>query len=108
MLLHWWHANKQQSGRGNIGVTALESLPVLDINSLSKKQLEKAPEIFDDFSKRELLPFFEIDIDQVRQELDEKFFGEVLGFADFILQPGGSLELLREKLAHEPSIRGGK
>ncbi len=108
LLLHWWHANKQQSGRGNIGVTALESLPVLDINSLSKKQLKKAAEIFDDFSKRELLPFFEIDKDQVRQELDEKLFGEVLGFDDSILKPGGPLELLRRKLAQEPSIRGGK
>jgi hypothetical protein len=108
LLLHWWHANKQQSGRGNIGVTALKSLPVLDINSLSKKQLKKAVEIFDDFAKRELLPFFEIDKDPVRQELDKKFFGEVLGFEDPILQPGGALELLRKKLAQEPSIRGGK
>jgi hypothetical protein len=108
LLLHWWHANKQQSGRGNIGVTALESLPVLDINSLPKKQLKQAAKIFDDFAKRELLPFFEIDKDQVRQELDEKFFGEVLQFEDSILQTGGPLELLRKKLAQEPSIRGGK
>jgi hypothetical protein len=108
LLLHWWHANKQQSGRGNIGVTALESLPVLDINSLSKKQLKTAAKIFDDFAKCELLPFFEIDKDQVRQDLDGQFFGEVLGFDKSILQPGGSLELLRKKLAQEPSIRGGK
>lgn len=108
LLLHWWHANKQQSGRGNIGVTALESLPVLDINSLSKKQLKKAAKIFFDFAKRELLSFFEIDKDQVRQELDERFFGEVLEFVDSILQAGGPLELLRKKLAQEPSIRGGK
>ena len=108
LLLHWWHANKQQSGRGNIGVTALESLPVLDINSLSKKQLKNAAKIFDHFAKRELLPFFAIDKDEVRKELDEHVFGEVLEFEDSILRPGGPLELLRKKLAQEPSIRGGK
>jgi hypothetical protein len=108
LLLHWWHANKQQSGRGNIGVTALESLPIFDVTSLSKKQLKKASKIFDEFAERELRPFFEIGKDQVRQELDKKFFSEVLGFEDYILQPGGPLELLRNKLAEEPSIRGGK
>ncbi|MCX7010114.1 MAG: hypothetical protein NTY53_23230, partial [Kiritimatiellaeota bacterium] len=108
LLLHWWHANKQQSGRGNIGITALESLPVLDINSLSKKQLKKAAKIFDDFAKRELLTFYEIDKDQVRQELDQRFFKEVLNFDTALLQQGGAVELLRKKLAQEPSIRGSK
>ncbi len=108
LLLHWWHANKQQSGRGNIGVTALESLPILDVTAFSKKQLKKVSEIYDEFAERELLPFFEIDKDQVRQELDQKFFSEVLGFDKSILEPGGSLELLRNKLAQEPSIRGAK
>ena len=35
ILLHWWHANKQQAGRGSMGVSALGSLPILDITKLS-------------------------------------------------------------------------
>ncbi len=39
LLLHWWHANKQQSGRGSIGVNALDNLPILDVTTLTRKQL---------------------------------------------------------------------
>jgi hypothetical protein len=108
LLLHWWHANKQQSGRGNIVITALESLPVLDVTKLSKAQLKKTASIFQTFAKKQLLPFFEIDKDQTRRELDKVFLHEVLGFKKSILQDDGPLNLLRKKLAHEPSIRGGK
>jgi hypothetical protein len=60
LLLHWWHANKQQAGRGRIGVSALTSLPVLDVPKLSKDALSKAVAIFDDMKHRELRPVNEI------------------------------------------------
>ena len=44
----------------------------------------------------------------IDQDLDERFFGDVLGFDVPILQPGGPLGLLRKKLTQESSIRGGK
>ena len=106
LLLHWWHANKEQSGRGNIGVTALKSLPVLDVTSLSENQLKVAGKLFDDLSVKRLLPFCEIDQDPVRKELDERFFGDVLGFDPHILALNGALDLVRKKLAQEPSISG--
>jgi hypothetical protein len=108
MLLRWWHSNKQQSGRGNIGKSTLQTLPVLDVTALKPKQLHAAVKLFDAMSEMELLPLHDIDKDPVRQELDEKFARDVLGLPAPMLAPGGALELLRRKLAREPSIRGRK
>jgi hypothetical protein len=47
MLLRWWHSNKQQSGRGRITKSALQTLPILDVSALSAKQLAEAVRIFD-------------------------------------------------------------
>src|SRR5258708_5467883 len=101
-------ANKQQSGRGSIGVNALDTLPILDITTLTKKQLKAAVRIFDHICNCDLLPFHEIDKDPIRQKLDEDFLGNVLGFEATLIHSGGPLELIRKKLAHEPSIRGAK
>jgi hypothetical protein len=46
--------------------------------------------------------------DTVRKELDEKFCRDVLGISASTLAPGGALDVLRMKLAQEPSIRGSK
>jgi hypothetical protein len=108
LLLHWYHANKQQSGRGNIGRTGLADLPVLDVTAITKTQLKAAAKIFDDLMDNDLLPFHKLDKDPVRQKLDERFALEVLGLPASVVQPGGPLELTRMKLAQEPSIRGGK
>jgi len=108
LLLHWWHANKQQSGRGNIVKTALVSLPVLDIGKLSPKQLDAADFIFDEFKERPLKPFNEIADDPVRQELDEAFFTRVLGFDIAMFATNGPFNLLRSKFDNEPSIQGSK
>lgn len=108
LLLHWWHANKQQSGRGSIGKSALQFLSVLDVTALKPKQLDEAVKLFDVMTGKELLPLHKIDEDPVRQELDEKFARNVLGLAAPILVSGGPVELLRMKLSREPSIRGQK
>lgn len=108
ILLHWWHANKQQSGRGNIGKLALQTLPVLNVTALKPEQLNEAVRLFDIMSEKPLLAVNEIDKDPVRKELDEQFGRIVLGLSESILAPGGPLELLRMKLSREPSIRGGK
>jgi hypothetical protein len=108
LLSHWWHANKQQSGRGNVTPSALESLVVWDVSNLKPKQLEKAVHMFDAMCGEQLLPLHEIDKDPVRKELDERFAREVLGLPESLLKAGGALEVLRMKLALEPSIRGNK
>ena len=108
LLLHWWHANKQQAGRGNMGVSALGSIPVLDVTKLSKEQLSSAVTIFDDMRHQELRPVNEIASDPVRAEIDRRLAVEVLGFPLELAAPDGPLALLRQKLALEPSIAGGK
>jgi len=108
ILLHWWHANKQQAGRGSIGVSALDSLPVLDVTKLPPKALSNAVAMFEDMKHRELRPINEISHDAVRAEIDTRIATEVLGFPKELVKPDGPLALLRQKLALEPSITGGK
>ena len=108
LLLHWYHANKQQAGRGNIGRTALQDLPVLDVTAITPTKLKAAVKIFEDLKEESLLPLHELDKDPVRQKLDERFAVDVLGLPAAAVQPGGAVELARMKLAQEPSVRGGK
>ena len=108
LLLYWWHANKQQPGRGMIPKTALQTLPILDVTALEPKLLAEAVKLFDAMSEQPLLPLHELDRDPIRRELDEAFARNVLRLSEPILASGGPLELLRMKLSQEPSIRGSK
>ena len=108
LLLHWWQANKQQSGRGSIGKSMLHTLPILDVTTLEPKLLAEAVKLFDTMCEQPLLPLHEIDRDFIRKELDEAFARNVLRLPEPILTSGGPLELLRMKLSQEPSIRGSK
>ncbi len=108
LLLHWYHANRQQSGRGRIAKTMLKTLPILDVTALEPKLLAEAVKLFDTMCEKPLLPLHEIDSDPIRKELDEAFARNVLRLPESILTSGGPLELLRRKLSQEPSIRGGK
>lgn len=108
LLLHWYYANKQQSGRGSIGVLPLQDLPVLDVTALDNAALNAAEKLFDAISQEELLPMHETDHDPVRQRLDDDFASLVLGLGAPIVGAGGTLQLLRDKLSREPSVRGQK
>jgi hypothetical protein len=108
LLLRWWHSNKQQAGRGNVGKMTLQIMPILDVVALSAKQLDRAVKLFDSMCYKAMVPIHEIDKDPVRKELDERFAREVLGLPESVLAPGGALDVLRMKLALEPSIRGNK
>jgi len=108
LLMHWWHSNRQQIGRGNIGKSALETMVVLDVAKLTSAQLEEAQTIFDKFSNRQMRPMHEMHLDPVRKELDEAVLFDLLGLPKTLRSTGGSLELLRTKLASEPSVAGHK
>lgn len=97
-----------QSGRGNIGKTALQSMPILDVTAFKPEQLENAVKIFDEMCYKQLLPIHQIATDPTRKELDTRFAREVLGLCESMTHPDGPLDLLRKKLAQEPSIRGNK
>jgi len=108
LLMYWWHSSKQQRRRGSIPKTTLATLPVLEVTALSAEQLQRAAQIFDETCQLPLKPVHELDIDENRKTLDRRFYGEVLGLPDSILADGGPLDILRQKLCREPSIRGSK
>jgi len=106
LLLYWWHANKQQSGRGSIGKSALQGLPTLDITAFAPAAIKQAADIFDKFGGATLQTFHNIQNDSERQKLDAEFMTNVLGFPKSICAKDGPLDLLRRKLSLEPSIIG--
>ena len=108
LAVNWYYSNKQQAGRGSIGKNQLFDLPILDVTSLSDQQVKAGAQVFDNFAASELLPLHELNNDTNRQNLDRRFLTECLGFPDAVVSIGGPLDILRTKLAREPSIRGHK
>ena len=107
LLLYWWHSSRQQSGRGRMPITAVRTMPTLDVTKLSDAQLKVAEEIFEDFRDREFLPANEAWRDESRKELDRRVLVDLLGLTeDSVVM--GSLDLLRLKWCSEPSVHGGK
>ena len=86
-------------------ITAVRSMPTLDVTKLTEAQLEKAEEIFEDIRALQFLPANEGYRDNARKELDHRVLIEILGLPESILEP---LELLRLKWCSEPSVHGGK
>ena len=82
MLGFWWHANRQQSGRGTTSVRAAEGLAVLDFRTLSEGQLETAEQIFDEFREKEFQPAYLADADPSRALLDRRVVCDLLGFEE--------------------------
>jgi hypothetical protein len=107
LLLHWWTANRQQIGRGNIGKSVLQILPTLAVEQLTPNQLAKAEGLFDEFAAQAMRPMHEMAQDVVRQALDTAVI-DVLGLPKSLCAPDGPLDLLRMKLGREPSVMGHK
>ena len=108
LLMHWWVANKTQSGRGTTTVTSIPNIPTLDVRTLTDEQVAAAKAAFDDLCERRFLPFDQIDEDPARAELDRRLVVDVLNLPETFSEPGSPLDLLRRKLAREPQIHGGK
>jgi len=108
LLCHWWNANKSQDGRGTTTVSRVPGILTLDVGALSKEQHQVARAVFKKLAKKRFLPFDQIDEDEARAELDRCLLVDVLGLAPDLCKPNAPLDLLRQKLAAEPQIRGGK
>ena len=71
--------------------------------------LQNAKRIFEDMKHKKMLPFHQIDEDEVRQELDRLLLSDVLGFGEETHpEVHTGLRILRERLCAEPSIHGGR
>ena len=113
LLLHWWTANKTQTGRGRTTVTGIPHIPTLDVRELSAEQHERARAAFEALRHERFLPFDQIydeenGSDPARARLDRALLVDVLGLPESLCAAGGPLETLRRKLAAEPQIHGGK
>ena len=105
LLLFWWHSNRQQDGRGVTTISAIESLPILDLRALSDAQLATAQEIFDEFRALELQPTYLADADANRALLDRRVVCDMLGFDAAVYE---GVRMLAAKWCAEPSVHGGK
>ena len=105
LLAYWWHANRQQNGRGRTSIRAAESLPVLDFRALSDAQLATAERIFNEFRDKEFKPAYLADADANRALLDRRVVRDLLGFDEATYQ---AVRRLAQKWCAEPSVHGGK
>ena len=105
MISYWSTSNRTQNGRGSIIITAIPDLPVLDVTKLTKTQLDAAVRIFDDLQEKPMLPANEAWRDEVRQELDQRLFTEVLGLAGKAVE---QLGILRLQWCSEPTVTSTK
>ena len=105
LLCYWWHSSRQQAGRGDITVSGMDNLPILDLRALTDAQLATAQEIFDEFRDLELQPAYLADADANRALLDRRVVCDMLGFDDSVYE---GVRMLAAKWCAEPSVHGGK
>lgn len=99
LLLRIVHANRPYLGRSRLPHSAARSLPVLDIDALSKAQLEAAHALFHEMKQKPLLGFAHVAMDPVRRELDQRLLEEVLGYS-----AKDEIDQLAKMLNREPTI----
>ena len=99
LLMRLIHANRPYLGRTGVPHELAETMPVLDVSKLNNNQRKAGRKIFGDLRKRELKGFGEINEDEVRIELDERLWTEVLRASD-----ADAVSQLRKALANEPTM----
>ena len=105
LICFWWHSNRQVAGRGTTTVSAVDSLPILDLRALTDEQLYKAEAIFNEFRDKELKPAYLADADPNRALLDRHVVCDLLGFDEEVY---AAVRRLAAKWCAEPSVHGGK
>ena len=105
LISHWWHSNRQVSGRGAMSIRSADSLSVMDLRTLTEEQLGKAKIIFDEFRDKELKPAYLADVDPNRALLDQRVVCDLLGFDEEVYI---AVRRLSAKWCAEPSVHGGK
>ena len=104
MAIYWLESDRGQDGRGGTTVTAIPSIPALDIPKLTPAQIAAAAAVFDDLCPKPMLPANESWRDPVRQDLDRRLLTEVLHLDAAVEQ----LSLLRLQWCKEPTVTAAK
>ena len=105
-LLRWFWSNRQQNGRGRLTREVVPTLPVLDVRKLTAAQLARCEEVFRSLRDKPLRPLHQVPEDATRAAIDFELLAGVLGWRREWFAPNGPLDLLRRKLAAEPSVHG--
>ena len=105
LLLFWWHANRQQDGRGRKTIRSSASLPILDLRAFTDVQLSRAEATFEEFRDKEFKPAYLADADPNRALLDRRVLCDLLGFDEDTYR---AVRRLAAKWCAEPSVHGGK
>lgn len=105
LMCYWFHSNRTQQARGISSITAMRSMPTLDVRQLSDAQLAAAVAIFDDLCRERMLPANESYRDRVRQDMDRRFLLEVLGLGEESVE---QFAILRNQWCAEPTVTGTK
>ena len=105
LLSYWWHSSRQQSSKATITIRSAESLPVLDLRTLTEDQLSTAESIFEEFRDKELMPAYLADADPNRALLDRRVICDLLNFDQDTYH---AVRRLSAKWCAEPSVHGGK
>ena len=105
MAIYWLESDRGQDGRGGTTVTAIPSIPALDIPKLTPAQIAAAAAIFDDLCSKPMLPANESWRDPVRQDLDRRLLTEVLHLDAAAVE---QLSLLRLQWCKEPTVTAAK
>ena len=105
LLSYWWHSSRQQSSKAGMTIRMAESLPVLDLRTLTGAQIATAETAFDEFRDLELQPAYLADADPNRALLDRRVICDLLGFDEKIYN---SVRRLAAAWCLEPSVHGGK
>ena len=105
LLSYWWHSSRQQPGRGVVSIRSADSVPVLDLRTLTDDQLSTAESIFDEFRDKDLMPAYLADADPNRALLDRRVICDLLNFDEDTYH---AVRRLSAKWCAEPSVHGGK
>ena len=79
LLMRLCHANRPYLGRSALPHELMRTLPVLNVETLSEKQLQAASALFAELKNRSLQGFADLASDPVRRELDRRLLRDVLG-----------------------------
>ena len=101
LISFWLKGTRQQSGRSCLAGRSLDELTIYNVKSLSDRQFAQARRIFNKFAKLDMLQANCAFRDPVRIDLDKAVLVDLLGLPVEIME---SLELLRKKWCHEPSL----
>ena len=108
ILAYWWIANKAQSGRGSVTTSRLASLTCIDPRSFDDNELLEIDAFFDASKTLPLMDIHECVGDPNRAAIDRFVIEKMLKPSGALAEQVDAMQLVRAKLAAEPTVRGGR